>query len=324
MIKKFYIFAFAIVLSGSFSTFGQVTGAAKVPEGSTPFTRSADDRYRIGYQDVLEIQVYKHPDLNRRVAVNTDGTILLHRLDKPMVALCKTERELAEEIGAAYGKDILVNPSVSVFVSEQKSQAVAVMGAVEKPGTYYVNRKVHLLEMLAMAGGPNKESGTRMIVARTGSSSNCRQEGEPDENSIAVMDYKLRDVQEGKQTLWMQPGDVVSVLDADVVYVYGEVNKQGSYRVREAITLTQAIVSAEGLAPSAKRGAVRILRQPASGGERVEFTFDLSQIDKGKVKDPFLEPNDIVAISRDTKKAILNGVASMLKSSVPNAIYRLP
>jgi protein involved in polysaccharide export with SLBB domain len=139
-----------------------------------------------------------------------------------------------------------------------------------------------------------------------------------------VSDFKIRDVQEGKITFWMQPGDVISVLDADVVYVYGNVNKQGAVRVREPITLTQAIASSEGLRGSAKRDNVRILRQKPGGGDREELVFDLNQVDKGKVKDPYLESGDIVAVSEDSAKKILIGIGSVLRNSVPSAIYKLP
>jgi protein involved in polysaccharide export with SLBB domain len=177
--------------------------------------------------------------------------------------------------------------------------------------------------MLAMAGGPNKESGTRLLVARTGSTSDCKESVEaPTSDDITVVGFKIRDIQEGKQSFWMQPGDVISVLDADVVYVYGNVHKQGSYRVREPITLTQAIVSAEGLKPAAKKSNVRILRQVPGSTERKDMSFDLNAIDKGTVKDPFLEPNDIVAVSEDRAKAILRGITDTIKGSIPGAVYR--
>ena len=239
-----------------------------------------------------------------------------------MVAICKTERELADAIEDAYKEKYLKDPRVNVVVAEQKSQTVAVIGAVERPGNYFVNKRVHLLEMLAMAGGPNKESGTRLLVARTGSTSDCKENVEgPDDDDIEVIGFKIRDIQEGKQSFWMQPGDVVSVMDADVVYVYGNVNKQGSLKIREPITLTQAIVSAEGLKPSASRSNVRILRQIPGSTDREDITFDLSAIDKGKIKDPFLEPNDIVAVSQDRAKAILRGIRDTIKNSIPGAIY---
>ncbi len=52
-------------------------------------------------------------------------------------------------------------------VSEQKSQSLAVLGAVEKPGNFYLNRKVRLLELLSLAGGHDVEfAGGKIQVAR--------------------------------------------------------------------------------------------------------------------------------------------------------------
>jgi polysaccharide export outer membrane protein len=283
-----------------------------------------DDRYRIGFQDVLDIQVFQHANLNQRVPVSPNGTITLFRLDRPIVAVCKTERELATELVAAYKAKFIRDPQVNVVVAEQKSQTVSVIGAVEKPGSQHINRRVHLLELLAMAGGPNKESGTRLIVARTGSSSNCKLTAEDEPGEVSVVSFKVRDVQEGKKTFWMQPGDVVSVLDADIVYVYGNVNQQGALKVRERITLTQAIASAEGLKSAARKDKIRVFRQSADGLEREELVFDLNKINSGKTPDPFLEPNDIVAVSEDKAKAILLGFANAVKNSAGSAVYRLP
>jgi polysaccharide biosynthesis/export protein len=324
--------ALLIFLGVFFAAFGAVSAqtvgtpvAVTTPPLAQAQVATSDERYRIGLQDVLNVEVFNQPKLTGRAQIRPDGTILLYRLEKPIVAVCKTEAELENDIQSAYNKSYLRDARVKVTVVEQKSQSISVIGAVERPGTYYVTRRVHLLEILAQAGGPNKEAGTRMLVARAGSRESCKADGaEPTYDQIAVVDFKIRDVQEGKQTFWMQPGDVVSILDADVVYVYGDVNKQGAYRVREPITLTQAIVSAEGLKPAAEKDSVRILRQKPGTAEREEFVFDLNQIDKGKIKDPFLEPNDIVAVSRDKTKAIFAGLINTIKGSIPGAVYRFP
>jgi polysaccharide export outer membrane protein len=298
--------------------------AAQTPDPLSAMTDKSE-RYRIGFQDVLDIQVYRHEDLKQRVSVSQNGTIDLFRLEHPVVAVCKTERELASDIASAYKEHYLRDPEVNVVVFEQHSQPVGVMGAVEKPGSFYITRRYQLLEMLALAGGPNKEAGTHLIVARTGGASNCRDPGAGDTSpQTAFVDLKIRDIQEGKVTFWMQPGDVIWMLDADVVYVYGNVNKQGAIRVREPITLTQALASSEGLARSASKGNVRVLRQKPGGRDREELVFNLDQIDKGKVKDPYLESGDIVAVSQDSTKKILLGIGDALRNSVPSAIYRLP
>ena len=322
--------SFLLILIAFLSTPAQTPGgqamansAMPSPTGQAATSQTGgDDRYRIGYQDVLEIQIDRHADLNQRVPVNPNGTINLFRLNRPIIAVCKTDSELATDIANAYKENYLRDPQVHVIVAEQKSQSIAVIGAVEKPGNFYVTRRVHLLEMLAM--------GTRLIVARTGSTGNCKATGPAtditatNDSEIALMGFKIRDVQQGKESLWMQPGDVVSVLDADTVYVYGNVIKQGFIKVRDPITLRQAIASSEGLKPSTKKDHIRILRQLPNSIERTELVFDLNQIEKGKATDHYLEPGDIVAVSEDKVKAILNGITNTIKTTVPSAAYRFP
>jgi len=306
-----------------------VNSTASVVPGTQvpPLPNSPDERYRIGYQDTLDIQVFRHPELNKRVSVDTNGTIQLFRLDSPLIAVCKTESELAGDIAKAYEKDYLRNPEVNVIAVEQKSQSVSVIGAVEKPGSFFINRRVHLLELLAFAGGPKtSEAGTRLLVARTGSRSNCQTGDNPikDNDTVELMDFKIRDVQAGKETLWMQPGDVVSVMDADVVYIYGNVNRQGAVKIKEPLTLTQALVLAEGLKSATKKDHIRVLRGKPGSTDREEIVFDLTQIDKGKAKDPYLEPNDIIAVSEDKTKSIINNVGRSLTQGIPSLFYRIP
>ncbi|MBK6590634.1 MAG: SLBB domain-containing protein [Acidobacteria bacterium] len=322
-------FLFSLSLSVSLAggiVIGQTVDPKSEPSAATVASTQTNERYRIGYQDIISIQVDRHPDLNQTVPVRQNGTIELFRIEKPLVAVCKTELELANDITAAYKEKYLRNPSIRVSVTQQMSQPVMVLGFVEKPQTYYLNRRVHLLELLGMAGGPNKEAGTRMIVARQGSISVCQQPDTraDDANTVSVNEFKVRDVLSGKSTFWIQPGDVVSVLDSDIIYVYGNVNKQGAFKTREPITLTQAIVSAEGLKGAAKKDKIRILRQKDGSTEREEFIVDLGQIEKRKAIDPILQPNDIVAVSEDKAKSILMGFVDSLKGTIPNAIYRIP
>lgn len=324
-LRMLFVIPACIAVAGSI-VFAQSADDKPVPSDSSQAIAVKNDRYRIGYQDILSIQVDRHPDLNQSVPVGPNGTINLFRLERPLVAVCKTELELAADIAAAYKENYLRNPLIKVAVTEQRSQPVIIIGFVEKPATYYLNRRIHLLELLGMAGGPNKDAGTRLFVSRQGSASVCREPetAAVDQETVSVSEFKVRDVLSGKQTFWMQPGDVVSVLDSDLIYVYGNVNKQGAFKTREPITLTQAIVSAEGLKGAAKKDKIRVLRQIEGSSEREEFIYDLGLIQKRKVKDPILEPNDIVAVSEDKAKSILMGFVESIKGTIPNAIYRIP
>lgn len=210
-----------------------------------------------------------------------------------------------------------------ISIAEQNSQPISVIGSVEKPGRYPVQKRMHLLEILALAGGPNKEAGTRLMVARAGNSATCRAANSvtPEEDNIALMNFKIRDIQEGRKTLLMEPGDIVSILSADTVYVYGNVNEPGQILVRDPITLTQAIASSRGV-KSATENVVRILRQKPDSLERDDIPFNLKDIETGRAKDPYLEPNDIVAVSKDGKKAFMNGFVKAFTNGLPTLLAR--
>ena len=283
-----------------------------------------DERYRIGFQDTIEVSVYNHEKLSRKYSINPDGTIDLIRATKPIMAVCKTERELAKEIEAEY-LSFLRKPEVNVFAVEKKSQFYGVIGAVVKPANYYGTRRIRLLELITMAGGPSEQAGSRIIVARTGNTSACNYENNDTINGgdMILMNFKVNDVLEAKQNMWMQPGDIVSVMDSDIIYVYGNVKLIGPVKMKEPITLTQAIVSAGGLTPTAKN-QVRVLRQKKNSTERDELVFDLKDIEKRKIQDPVLEPNDIVAVSEDSKKAVLRSITTIFKQGLPSIFYRIP
>lgn len=285
-----------------------------------------EERYRIGFQDRIAVQVFRHPDLSQTIEVNPNGTINLFRLPEPVMAVCKTERELANDIAAAYRKDYLRNPEVNVTVAEQRSQAFAVIGAVEKPANYMLSRKVRLLELLAAAGGPTRDAGSRVIVARTGSRSNCTQgfESTQTANEPEFLSFRLRDVLEGRSNPEMRPGDVVNMQKADAVFVYGDVNEQGPVEFSEPITLMQAISSAKGFRSAAKKDKVRILRQKTDSIEREELLFDMDKIEKRVTNDPFLEPGDIVAVSQDQAKNIMQSIGRSLTGGLPSLFLRVP
>src|SRR5690606_15314625 len=132
-------------------------------------------------------------------------------------------------------------------------------------------------------------AGSRILVARTGSTSSCASNLDQSADAdIPLLDFKLKEVLELKQNLVMRPGDIVSVMDADVVYVYGNVNKQGQVVMKEPLTLTQAIATAEGLRPASDKDSVRVMRQKPGSLEREELVFNLKDINQQRVQDPYL------------------------------------
>jgi polysaccharide export outer membrane protein len=286
--------------------------------------QKTNEKYRIGFQDTLEIQVFRHPELSQVVNVSPDGTILMPRIDKPIVAVCKTERELGETVGTLY-KNYLRNPFVNVRAVEQRSQPFAVIGAVEKPGSFYLNRRIRLLELLAFAGGPKTDkAGAKIQVARVGNIAGCADNSEDRKTQVEFLAFKTNDVMSGKDNPEMQPGDIVSVLEAEEAFIVGNVNKPTTISLREPITLTQAIAKAEGLDDTAKTDKIIIQRQASGNQPKTELAYNLKDIREKKIPDPILQANDIIEVSNDKNKSLKKDIFGLFKSIIPTAAYRLP
>lgn len=333
-----FLAVFCLVFLNGFQVAGQTTEAPKPIEKTTSGVHNAgiaettddslaaknrqDEKYRIGFQDTLEVQVFRHPELSLVVNVSPDGTILMPKIDKPIIAVCKTERELGTFVAALY-KSYLRNPFVSVRAIEQRSQPFAVIGAVEKPGSFYLNRKIRLLELLAYAGGPKTEkSGSKIQVARVGNPAGCRENSETENDKVVFLGYKINDVMNGKENPWMEPGDIVSVLEAEEAYVVGDVKEPAKISLKETVTLTQAIAAAGGIKSEAKTSRVKIQRQEANSPLRTELVFDLKDISAKKIPDPILQANDIVEVPKDGLKAVRNGIIKALSGGVGGIFTR--
>lgn len=121
---------------------------------------SSQAEYRLGPEDVIEVFVWKEPELAATVVIRPDGRISLPLADE-LVASGKTTAELQQEITARLSK-FVNQPMVNVMVKEVNSLKISVLGEVRRPDVYKINNRVTLLDAIAMAGGftdlarPNK------------------------------------------------------------------------------------------------------------------------------------------------------------------------
>jgi polysaccharide export outer membrane protein len=137
-----------------FSLMGAVTGtwAQAVPASvPAPPAVSHDDSYVIGDGDVLNINVWKEPDVSRILPVRSDGKISLP-LAGEVQARGQTPRQMELAIGAQL-KNFIAEPEVTVIVAEIKSQNFNILGEVTKPGTYPLSSASTVLDAIALAGG---------------------------------------------------------------------------------------------------------------------------------------------------------------------------
>lgn len=138
-----------------------------VPTDSFSTGTSVSDR--IGAYDLLEISVFKVPDLSKAVRVDGRGNITLP-LTGSIRAAGQTAASLEKAIASRLAKDYMHDPQVSVFVKESAKNRVTVAGSVKQSGVFPVTGDVTLLQAIAMAGGMDKlaDGSTVYLLRKTG------------------------------------------------------------------------------------------------------------------------------------------------------------
>jgi polysaccharide export outer membrane protein len=114
-------------------------------------SKSHDDAYIIGVDDVLAINVWKEPDVSKTVPVRSDGKISLP-LAGEVQASGQTPRQLELDLSRRLASYIS-QPEVTVIVQEIKSQKFNILGQVAKPGAYPIANNPTVLDAIAQAGG---------------------------------------------------------------------------------------------------------------------------------------------------------------------------
>jgi len=280
-----------------------------------------DDRYRIGAGDVLDIRIYNRPQLSREaVRVEGSGMIRMPLIDTEIQAACLTEGELAKEISTRYAK-FYKNLQVDVFIKEYHSRQVAVIGAVNDQSRFELQRRVRLLELLTYAKGPSPRAGQTINIVHSTAASPCKKDDDSDA-SAAFTSYKLSDVLQGdpKSNPYLETGDIVTLPEADQVYVVGNVFSPLTIALKEPITLTRAIAMAGGLKQDTRKDKIRVLRQEPGTTIRKEITVDLYAIEKKRSEDLALLPNDIIDVPTSAGKSFLR---SLVQGVVPG-VGQLP
>lgn len=291
--------------------------APRPPAASDP-----EEDYIIGPEDLLEIRVFEQPDLSGEVRVSARGFIRVLPFPEPIKAAGLTELQLADLIREKL-MTLLRNPQVVVRVKESRSRFVAVIGAVRKPDRYEVVRGMRLLTLLAAAGGLTENAGHTVHIIRIGGVTPAEAVTASEATAPTVDVVDLRQLMSGQVeavNVIVRPGDIVSIPEADQIFVTGNVTNPSALRIRGDMTLTKAIAMAGGLKPHTQKNKITILRPVPGKSERIEIVVDLEKIEKDHSQDPPLLANDVVFVpsssARNIGMAMLNafslGAASQL------------
>lgn len=180
--------------------------ASKHPVGQTSTTEqtskaTADPNYVIGSEDVLDVSVWKEPDLSRTVPVRPDGKISLPLLNDVQAAGL-TPAKLAAEITTGLNK-FVTSPQVTVIVTQINSQRVYLLGEVARPGAYTLTPGMTVLQALSNAGGFTQYANSKKIYL-------LRE----DNGSQQKLFFNYKDVIAGKrseQNITLKSGDTIVV-----------------------------------------------------------------------------------------------------------------
>ncbi len=172
----------------------------------------AGEGYLIGPDDMLQVDVFGHEDLNKTLKVSPRGLINLPLIGN-VRAQGRTVDALAEEITQRLAEKYLQDPHVTVSVWEYLSQWVNVIGEVARPGRYYLTGPTTLVDALSQAGGLAPAAGEEILVARRPDEVDPASAGE-------VFHVSIRSLfsSEGSHlNMRLRSGDVVNVLSTTKV-----------------------------------------------------------------------------------------------------------
>jgi polysaccharide export outer membrane protein len=172
-----------------------------MPDETVKKSATVDPNYVIGAQDVLDINVWKEPDVSRTVPVRPDGKISLPLLNDVQAAGL-TPAQLAAQVTDSL-KKYVTNPQVTVIVTVINSQRVYILGEVTRPGAFPLIPGMSVLQALSSAGGFTQFAKVKSIFVRR--FENGKEEKFP---------FNYREVIGGKkpeQDILLKAGDTIVV-----------------------------------------------------------------------------------------------------------------
>ncbi len=289
--------------------------------------------YLIGPGDEITGKVLGEQQFDFVATVDEDGNIEVPFFDKPVNAMCKSERELRADVTKLIGKFVR-SPQVSVRVTARKSRPPAtIYGEVRQQQQVTLTRKTRLLELLSFAGGVTEKSGGMIQLFRT-QAPLCAEASEVSDwkaetgSGLDVPSrlYSLTSVRQGRDESnpAIFPGDIIVVQKAANVYVIGEVTALKAINIPEnGLTLTEAVARAGGFSREAKTKNISIQRLKANSKERETIAVNFNEIKSGARKDIILEPEDIIVVDK-SKKSIQQTILELVTGGARSFSGALP
>lgn len=197
----------ATVLPGAARLSSLLLALLSVATGLTaadPKSSSRMATYKLRPMDVVKIQVFQEPDLDRELRVSQDHTIVV-----PLVGVVNVKdrsvRDTELLITRLYKQDYLVNPQINLTVTEYSSRSVNVLGAVNAPGSVLLppEKDLSLIDVIARSGGFSRLANrTRITVTRINADGVTES---------AIVNADTISAADASDRLSLQDGDIITV-----------------------------------------------------------------------------------------------------------------
>jgi len=252
--------------------------------------------YRVGVGDVLDIRLLNAATSNQSTlyTVMENGLLEYPLAGEPLSVTGLTTDEIAKRLAASSKvRAVYEQPRVAVGVRDYDSHTIIVSGLVNDPGTKVLRREAIPLYVVIADAQPRTEATRALVMSHaTGQTT-----------TVNLIDTAA-------MNMLVHPGDVVTVQAQprgqvqaqQFFYIGGLINQPGQKQFTPGMTLTQAILTAEGVRtaetnPKNSKLVVAIARQDANG--RLETTkYKLEEIKQGKVPDPSLQQGDRIEVNQ--------------------------
>ena len=233
--------------------------------------------YTLSTGDLVRVTVYDHPDLATETRVNETGSILF-----PLVGEVPVGGYTANAASGRIAKlleagGFIKSAQVNLVVLDFKGQEVSVLGMVNRPGKFPLQKASKLTDILAVAGGVQVNGADTLVVLGN-------RDGKVQRKEIDLLAL----FQEGGDRLNVDVGnnDILYVPREPRFYIYGEVQRPGAFRLEKNMSVVQALSVGGGLNVRGTQKGIRVLRRVADGSMQTQ-EVQLAEM---------LKPDDVIFV----------------------------
>ena len=263
------VFLCASALAVHFQAYAQVD--SKPQQGLQP-------EYQIGAGDNIRITVFQNPDLTLETRVTENGAISYPLIGSVRIGGLTISAAEAVIAKALKDSNFIQEPQVNISLLANRGNQVSVLGAVNRPGRFPLETfNTRISEMISIAGGISAGGADTVILLGTRGGKPLRKEFDIPR---MFLDNHLGD------DIVVAAGDLIYVDRQPLYYIYGEVQRAGSFRIERGMTIRQALAQAGGLTQRGTEWRLRVYRRGAGG------QVESSSPDLGAT----LQPNDVLYV----------------------------